>query len=115
MVRVELGPLTPEQALALAEAVTEDSPLPPHLVRLAAERSGGSPQFLRDLLRAAAAGSTELPDSIEGAALARMEMNSLFSELIPRLESIERAGTPELSATTFVGGLKHLPIRYSVR
>lgn len=50
-----------------------------------------------------------------GAALARMEMNSLFSELIPRLESIELAGEPELSATTFVGGLKHLPIRYSLR
>ncbi len=50
-----------------------------------------------------------------GAALARMEMNSLFSELIPRLDSIELTGTPELSATTFVGGLKHLPIRYSLR
>ena len=50
-----------------------------------------------------------------GAALARMEMNSLFSELIPRLESIELAGEPELAATTFVGGLKHLPIRYSLR
>ncbi|AMO60125.1 cytochrome P450-terp [Mycolicibacterium phlei] len=50
-----------------------------------------------------------------GAALARMEMNSLFSELIPRLDSIELAGEPELAATVFVGGLKHLPIRYSVR
>jgi cytochrome P450 len=50
-----------------------------------------------------------------GAALARMEMNSLFSELIPRLDSIELAGAPELTATTFVGGLKHLPIRYSLR
>ncbi|MDT5314812.1 MAG: hypothetical protein QOE74_3832 [Mycobacterium sp.] len=50
-----------------------------------------------------------------GAALARMEMNSLFTELIPRLDSIEIAGVPELSATTFVGGLKHLPIRYSLR
>ena len=50
-----------------------------------------------------------------GAALARMEMNSLFTELLPRLESIELAGEPELSATTFVGGLKHLPIRYSLR
>jgi cytochrome P450 len=50
-----------------------------------------------------------------GAALARMEMTSLFSELIPRLDSIELADAPELSATTFVGGLKHLPIRYSVR
>ena len=50
-----------------------------------------------------------------GAALARMEMNSLYSELIPRLESIELAGQPEFSATVFVGGLKHLPIRYSLK
>ena len=50
-----------------------------------------------------------------GAALARMEMASLYSELIPRLESIELASKPELSATTFVGGLKHLPIRYSLK
>jgi cytochrome P450 len=50
-----------------------------------------------------------------GAALASMEMASLFSELIPRLDSIELAGEPELSATTFVGGLKHLPVRYSLR
>jgi cytochrome P450 len=50
-----------------------------------------------------------------GAALARMEMNSLFTELLSRLDSIELAGTPELSATTFVGGFKHLPIRYSLR
>ncbi|UXA18925.1 cytochrome P450 [Mycobacterium sp. SMC-4] len=50
-----------------------------------------------------------------GAALARMEMNSLFTELLPRLDSIELAGEPELSATTFVGGLKHLPVRYSLR
>ena len=46
-----------------------------------------------------------------GAALARMEMNSFFSELIPRIKSIELAGEPEHMATTFVGGLKHLPIR----
>ncbi|VEG51971.1 cytochrome P450 [Mycolicibacterium aurum] len=50
-----------------------------------------------------------------GAALARMEMNSFFTELVPRLESIELAGEAELAATTFVGGLKHLPVRYSLR
>jgi cytochrome P450 len=50
-----------------------------------------------------------------GAALARMEINSFFSELVPRLESIELAGEPELASTTFVGGLKHLPIRYSLK
>ncbi|MEZ0049086.1 cytochrome P450 [Mycobacterium sp. MAA66] len=49
-----------------------------------------------------------------GAALARMEINSFFTELIPRLAAIELAGRPEYVATTFVGGLKHLPIRYRV-
>jgi cytochrome P450 len=49
-----------------------------------------------------------------GAALARMEVNSFFSELLPRLKSIELNGDPELTATTFVGGLKHLPVRYSL-
>ena len=50
-----------------------------------------------------------------GAALARMEINSFFTELVPRLKSVELAGEPELMATTFVGGLKHLPIRYSLK
>ena len=50
-----------------------------------------------------------------GAALARLEVNSFFSELLPRLESVELAGDPQHVATTFVGGLKHLPIRYSLR
>src|ERR1700742_2608959 len=50
-----------------------------------------------------------------GAALARMEVSSFFSELIPRVKSIELTGDPESVATTFVGGLKHLPVRYSRR
>jgi cytochrome P450 len=49
-----------------------------------------------------------------GAALARMEVNSFFTELLPRLKSIELTGDPEFVATTFVGGLKHLPVRYSL-
>jgi len=50
-----------------------------------------------------------------GAALARMEINSFFTELVPRLKSIELAGPPENMATVFVGGLKHLPIRYELK
>jgi cytochrome P450 len=50
-----------------------------------------------------------------GAALARIETRAFFAELLPRLESIELAGRPEWTATTFVGGLKHLPIRYSLK
>jgi cytochrome P450 len=50
-----------------------------------------------------------------GAALARMEVNSFFSELLPRLRAVEITGAPQFVATTFVGGLKHLPIRYSLK
>ena len=49
-----------------------------------------------------------------GAMLARMEIKALLTELIPRLESIELAGEPSLMKTVFVGGLKHLPIKYKL-
>jgi cytochrome P450 len=48
-----------------------------------------------------------------GAALARMEVNSFFTELLPRLKSVDLNGDPQFVATTFVGGLKHLPVRYA--
>ena len=50
-----------------------------------------------------------------GAALARLEVSSFFSELLPRLDVVELSGDPQHVATTFVGGLKHLPIRYSLK
>jgi cytochrome P450 len=49
-----------------------------------------------------------------GAALARLEINSFFSELLSRLTSVELTGQAEYLATTFVGGPKHLPIRYEL-
>lgn len=50
-----------------------------------------------------------------GATLARNELRSLFSHILPRLESIEFDGKPTTSLTTFVGGHKTLPIRYALR
>lgn len=50
-----------------------------------------------------------------GAQLARMEGRALYNELIPRLESIELAGEPSYMHTLFVGGPKHLPVRYTLR
>jgi cytochrome P450 len=50
-----------------------------------------------------------------GAKLARMEIERAFRALLPRLESIELAGPPEMTRTTFVGGIKHLPIRYTLK
>jgi cytochrome P450 len=49
-----------------------------------------------------------------GTHLARLEGRALYAELIPRLRSIELAGTPEYTDTLFVGGPKHLPIRYKI-
>ncbi|GAB1340727.1 cytochrome P450 [Streptomyces sp. E-15] len=49
-----------------------------------------------------------------GATLAKLETSAFFAELLPRLRSIELAGTPALTATTFVGGLKSLPIRFDM-
>lgn len=50
-----------------------------------------------------------------GALLARMELRALLTELIPRLDHVELAGEPALMKTLFVGGLKRLPIKYTVR
>ncbi len=47
-----------------------------------------------------------------GAILAKMELKSLFAELVPRLESVEILGGEALSRSSFVSGYKHLPIRY---
>jgi cytochrome P450 len=49
-----------------------------------------------------------------GAMLARMELKALFGALLPRLRSVELAGTPQLTKSVFVSGLKHLPIRYEL-
>jgi len=50
-----------------------------------------------------------------GLHLARMELRALFTELLPRLDSIELAGEPRNSIANFVSGLKTLPIRYTMR
>jgi cytochrome P450 len=49
-----------------------------------------------------------------GMHLARMEMRILFQELLPRLKSIELAGTPRNTRANFVSGLKTLPIRFAM-
>ncbi len=49
-----------------------------------------------------------------GAELATKTSAALFAELIPRLESVELAGQPERLASSFVAGIKHLPIQYRI-
>jgi cytochrome P450 len=50
-----------------------------------------------------------------GAQLARLELRSLFGRLVPELASLELAGEPATTQSTFVGGHKRLPIRYELR
>lgn len=47
-----------------------------------------------------------------GLHLARMEMKILFETLLDRIESIELAGEPRRAVSSFVGGLKTLPLRF---
>jgi cytochrome P450 len=47
-----------------------------------------------------------------GLHLARLEMRILFEALLDRLESVELAGEPKRAKSTFVGGLKTLPLRF---
>lgn len=49
-----------------------------------------------------------------GAHLARLEIRILLEELVPRLEHVELAGPVERTAAAFVGGIKHLPIRWTL-
>ncbi len=50
-----------------------------------------------------------------GQHLAKMEAKAFFKELLGRLDSIEMAGEPKRIQSTFVTGLKTLPVRYSIR
>jgi len=47
-----------------------------------------------------------------GAQLAKMELRTVFSDLVPRLEHLELAADPITTKATFVGGPRTLPIRY---
>ena len=49
-----------------------------------------------------------------GAMLARMEIKAMLAEMVKRVEKFELAGEPALMKTTFVGGLKRLPVSYSM-
>jgi cytochrome P450 len=48
-----------------------------------------------------------------GLHMARMEMKILFNELLDRLDSIALAGEAKRANSTFVGGLKTLPLKFT--
>ena len=48
-----------------------------------------------------------------GLHLARLQIKVLFEALLDRIESVELAGEPARSSSTFVGGLKTLPLKFT--
>jgi cholest-4-en-3-one 26-monooxygenase len=50
-----------------------------------------------------------------GANLARLELQVMFRHLAERLESIELAGPIQRMRSSFVGGIKHMPVRVKMR
>ena len=47
-----------------------------------------------------------------GAQLARMEIHVLFEELVRRVPKVEQLGPPDRLRSNFIGGIKHLPVRF---
>jgi cytochrome P450 len=50
-----------------------------------------------------------------GANLARLELSVIFDELARRLEAVELAGPVDRMRSSFLGGVKRMPIRYVLR
>ncbi|MEY2403460.1 MAG: cholest-4-en-3-one 26-monooxygenase [Acidimicrobiaceae bacterium] len=48
-----------------------------------------------------------------GAQLARMEIHVLFEELVRRVPKVEQLGPPDRLRSNFIGGIKHLPVRFT--
>ena len=71
--RLEVGPIGREVAVELAEAATDEAPLPGYVIQQAVDRADGNPQFLLDLVAAAAEGVGALPESVEAAAVVRID------------------------------------------
>jgi cholest-4-en-3-one 26-monooxygenase len=49
-----------------------------------------------------------------GASLARMELRLIFTELITRMRGIALDGEVEMLRSNFVGGVRHMPMRWEV-
>lgn len=71
---IELAPLPDQARLDLITEATAAQPLAPHVAAELAERSGGNPLFLHELIEAVrSSGSADLPDSVEALIAARID------------------------------------------
>jgi len=49
-----------------------------------------------------------------GANLARLELQAMFRQLAEHIDMVELAGPIQRMRSSFVGGIKHMPIRYRI-
>ena len=82
--------LSEDQVVELLVAATDDAPLRPHEMSILAQRSGGNPLFLQELLRATRrAGTTEgLPDTVEAMVTAQIDRMSQYDRRVLRHASV---------------------------
>ena len=73
--RIDLQPLDETGATEMLTIATEEAPLRPDELVALAERSGGNPLFLKELVAATRMGGSleSLPDSVEGLITARID------------------------------------------
>ena len=50
-----------------------------------------------------------------GAQVARREVQTMLGKVLDRVATIELAGEPQWTGAHFVSGIKHLPVRYTLR
>jgi cytochrome P450 len=50
-----------------------------------------------------------------GANLARLELQEIFRKIVGRLAEVELSGPVERLRSSFVGGIKRMPIRYRLK
>jgi class 3 adenylate cyclase/tetratricopeptide (TPR) repeat protein len=90
-------PLDAAAATAILSEATEDAPLPPHEMAVLAERSGGNPLFLKELIVAArAAGSLDdLPGSVEDVVTAQIDQLRPHDRTLLRYASVLGPSFPD--------------------
>jgi class 3 adenylate cyclase/tetratricopeptide (TPR) repeat protein len=80
--------LSADDAEQLIDSATADRPLLPHARSALAQRSGGNPLFLRELVRSAGENVDDLPGSIEAVAMAEIDRLPPPDRRLLRLASV---------------------------
>jgi class 3 adenylate cyclase/tetratricopeptide (TPR) repeat protein len=99
-------PLDAAAAAAMVSEATDERPLAPHEMATLAQRSGGNPLFLKELIAAArTAGSLEdLPDSVEDVITAQIDQLRPRDRTLLRYASVLGPSFPDRLAYSVLSG-----------